>query len=96
MLYLSIRCAERLAKARSDISAESVGNSYNYALAETGIGLFKTEVVKHLGPWKTAKQLEWETMKRVHWCTTDRLYGAINCQTPNENENAFYQQRNKL
>lgn len=67
MRYLSIRCAERLAEARSDMSAESVGNSYDYALAETGIGLFKTEVVKHLGLWKTAGQLGWETTKRVHW-----------------------------
>ena len=96
MQYLSIRCAERLAEARSDISAQTVGNSYDYALAETGIGMFKTDVVKHLGPWKAAGQLGWETTKWVHWYDKDPLHGANGCQTPNENENAFCQQKNKL
>ena len=43
----------------------SVGDSCDNALAETVIGLFKMEVVKHLGPWKTKGLLEWETMKWV-------------------------------
>ena len=43
----------------------SAGDGYDNALVETVIGLFKTEVVKHLGPWKTKGQPEWETMK---WC----------------------------
>ena len=66
MQYLSIRYAERLAAAGIDMSVGSVGDSCNNALAETAIGLFKTEVVKHLGPWKTQGRLEWETMKWVH------------------------------
>ena len=49
----SIRYANRLAEAGSDMSVGSIGDSYDNALAETVIGLFKTEVVKHLGPWKT-------------------------------------------
>ena len=66
----------------------SVGDSYDNALAETVIGLFKTEVVKHLGPWKT--------MNWVHWCNEDRLHRVIGYQAPNEKENAFHQQHNKL
>ena len=78
------------------MSVGSNGDSYDNALAETVIGLFKTEVVKHLGPWKTKGRLEWETMNWVHWCNKDRLHGAISYQTPNEKENAFRQKSNEL
>ena len=64
--------------------------------AETVIGLLKTEVVKHLGPWKTTGRLEWETMKWIHWYKKDRPHGAICCQTPNEKDNTFRQQKNEL
>ena len=70
------------------MSVGSVGDSCDNASAETVIGLFKTEVVKHLGPWKTKGQLKWETMKWLHWYNMDRLHGAIGYQTPNERENA--------
>ena len=63
MRQLSIRYANRLAEAGIDMSVGSVGDSRDNALAETVIGLFKTEVVKHLGPWETKGRLEWETMK---------------------------------
>ena len=66
MQYLSIRYANRLAEAGIDMSVGSVGDNCDSALAETVIGLFKTEVVKHLGPRKTKGRLEWETMKWVH------------------------------
>ena len=66
MQYVSIRYATRLAEAGIDMSAGSVGDSCDSALAETVIGLFKTEVVEHLGPRKTKGRLKWETMKRVH------------------------------
>lgn len=41
----------------------SVGDSYDNALAETVIGLFKTEVIHRLGPWRSADAVEWETLK---------------------------------
>ena len=75
MHCVSIRYANRLAEAGIDMSVGSVGESCDNALAETVIGLFKTEVVKHLGLWKTKSRLEWETMKRVHWYNKDRLTG---------------------
>ena len=96
MQYASIRYAIRLAEAGIEMSVGNVGDSYDNALAETVIGLFKTEVVKHLGPWKTKGQLEWETMKCVHWYNKDRLHGAIRYQTSNEKENAFRQQTTSL
>ena len=72
MQYVPIRYANRLAEARSDMLVGSIGDGYDNALAETVIGLFETEVVKHLGPWKTNGQFEWETMKWVHWYNKDR------------------------
>jgi len=66
MHCLSIRYANRLAEAGIDMSIGSVGDSCDNALAETFIGLIKTEAVKHPGLWKTKGRLEWKTMKRVH------------------------------
>ena len=60
--YLSIRYTERLAEAGIDTSVGSVGDSYDNALAESIIGLFKTEVINFLGPWKSVGQVEWETL----------------------------------
>lgn len=47
---LSIRYTERLAEARIEPSVGSVGDSYDNALAESVIGLFKTEVIRRRGP----------------------------------------------
>jgi len=88
--YLSIRYTERLVEAGIDISVGSVGDSYDNALAESIIGLFKAEVIKFLGPWKSAGQVEWETLKWVDWYNKTRLHSAIGYVTPHEAEEAFY------
>ena len=84
MQHLSIRYAEQFAESGIDMSVGIVGDSCDSALAKAVIELFKTEVIKHLGPWKTKGQLEWETMKWVNWYNKDHLYRVISCQTPNE------------
>ncbi len=61
--YLSITYTERLIEAGIEASVASVGDSYDNAMAESIIGLFKTEVIKHKAPWKTAQNVEWETLK---------------------------------
>ena len=88
--YVSIRYTERLAEAGIEPSVGSVGDSYDNALAETVIGLFKTEVIKFLGPWKSVGQVEWETLKWVDWYNKTRLHSAIGYVTPNEAEEEFY------
>jgi transposase InsO family protein len=88
--YLSIKYTERLAEAGIDTSVGSVGDSYDNALAESIIGLFKTEVINFLGPWKSMAQVEWETLKWVAWYNEERLHSAIGYITPNEAEDAFY------
>jgi len=63
--YVSIRYSERLLQAEIDSSVGSTGDSYDNALAETINGLYKTEVVRKKGPWKTIEALEWETLNWV-------------------------------
>ena len=94
--YLSIRYTERLADAGIDTSVGSVGDSYDNALAESIIGLFKTEVINFLGPWKSMGQVEWETLQWVSWYNTERLHSAIGHRPPQEREDAFYASMNAL
>ena len=94
--YLSIRYTERLADAGIDTSVGSVGDSYDNALAESIIGLFKTEVINFLGPWKSMGQVEWETLQWVSWYNTERLHSAIGHRPPHEMEEAFYAVLNTL
>jgi len=92
--YLSILYTQRLADADIDMSVGSVGDSYDNAMAESIIGLFKTEVTKLMGPWKSTSQLEWETCKWVHWYNTKRLHSALQYITPQEAEDAYYENLN--
>jgi len=94
--YLSIRYTERLADAGIDTSVGSVGDSYDNALAESIIGLFKTEVINFLGPWKSMAQVEWETLQWVSWCNNEGLHSAIGHRPPKEVEEAFYEHTNTL
>jgi putative transposase len=59
--YLSIRYTERLAEAAAVTSVGSRGDSYDNALAETIIGLYKAELVRRRGPWKGIDQVEYAT-----------------------------------
>jgi transposase InsO family protein len=94
--HLSIRYTERLANAGIDTSVGSVGDSYDNALAESIIGLFKTEVINVLGPWKSMGQVEWETLQWVSWYNNERLHSAIGHRPPQEVEAAFCEQMNTL
>jgi len=89
--YLSIKYTERLAQAEIDPSVGSVGDSYDNALAESIIGLFKTEVINFKGAWKSVSQVEWETLKWVKWYNTKRLHSAIGYRAPEDKENQFYE-----
>ena len=53
-----------LAKAEINPSVGTVGDSYDNALAECVIGLFKTEVINQIGRWKSIREVEWETLNR--------------------------------
>ncbi|MDO8884171.1 integrase core domain-containing protein, partial [Pseudotabrizicola sp.] len=66
------------------------------ALAECVIGLFKTEVINQIGPWKSIREVEWETLKWVDWYNNRRLLDPIGYVPPAEAEEAFYQNLNTL
>lgn len=92
--YVSILYTQRLIEAGIDPSVGSVGDSYDNAMAESVIGLYKAEVINHLGPWKSLCQLEWETLKWVSWYNNERLHSSINYQTPNQKEKLYFKNLN--
>jgi transposase InsO family protein len=87
--YLSIRYTERLAEAGIDASVGSVGDSYDNALAETIIGLFKTEVIHARGPWRTLDAVEYATLEWVDWFNNRRLLESIGHVPPAEYERDY-------
>jgi putative transposase len=90
--YTSIAFTERLAAAGVSASVGTVGDAYDNALAESVIGLFKTELIKPQGPWRTAEQVEIATLNYVDWFNNRRLYEACGDITPAELEDAYYRQ----
>lgn len=90
--YVSIRYTERLADAGIEPSVGSVGDSYDNALAETIIGLYKTEVIHKRGPWRGHEAVEFATLEWVDWFNNRRLLEAIGNVPPAEKEAAYYQQ----
>ena len=90
--YLSIRYTERLAEAGIEPSVGSVGDSYDNALAESVIGLYKTEVIRQRGPWRGLDDVEYATLEWVDWFNTTRLFGPIGDIPPAEYETNHYQQ----
>ena len=90
--YLSLRYTERLALAGIEPSVGSRGDSYDNALAETIIGLYKTELVEPHGPWTRFEDVELGTLKWVWWFNNHRLLGPIGDIPPAEYE-AKYRSR---
>lgn len=90
--YVSITYTERLAEAGIAPSVGSVGDSYDNALAETVIGLFKTEVIRRLGPWRSLEAVELATLAWNDWFNHRRLLEPIGFVPPAEAEAAFYNQ----
>jgi putative transposase len=85
---LSIRYTQRLAEAGAVASVGSVGDSFDNALAETIIGLYKTELIRRRGPWKGIDQVEYATLEWVDWFNHRRLLEPIGHIPPAEFEAA--------
>jgi putative transposase len=94
--YTSIAFTDRLIAAGVDPSVGTIGDAYDNALAESIIGLFKTEMVKPRGPWRTPEQLEIATLEYVDWFNHRRLFQACGDIPPAQLEQAFYAQRADL
>jgi putative transposase len=92
--YTSIRYTGRLDDAGAVASIGSVGDSYDNAMAESVIGLYKLECVRHDGPFRTVDELELATLSWVDWWNHDRLHGEIGHVPPVEYEQTFYRHIN--
>ena len=94
--YLSIRYSERLAEVGAQPSVGSVGDSYDNALAETIIGLFKTEIIHRRGPWRNLEAVEYATLEWVDWFNHRRLLEPIGNIPPAELEATYHQSMSQL
>ena len=90
--YLSLRYTERLAQRGIAPSVGSVGDSYDNALAESIIGLYKTELIARRGPWRHCEAVELATLQWVHWYNHRRLFGPLGHVPPAAFEAHYYHQ----
>lgn len=90
--YLSMRYTDRLAEAGIAPSVGSRGDSYDNALAESVIGLFKTEVIRRTGPWRGLEDVELATLTWVDWFNMRRLLEPLGYVPPAQYEAAYYAQ----
>jgi putative transposase len=89
--YTSFAFTQRLIDAGVEASIGSVGDAYDNALAESTISLYKREVIRHEGPWKTIDQVELATLEWVDWYNNARLHGACEKHSPASYEQAYYE-----
>jgi putative transposase len=75
-----------LAEAGVELSVGSVGDSYDNALAETIIGLYKTEVIHRRGLWRQLDEVEYAKLEWVDWFNHRRLLTSIGNLPPAELE----------
>jgi transposase InsO family protein len=94
--YVSIRYTERLEDLEIAPSVGSRGDSYDNALAETIIGLYKTEVIYRRGPWKGPDDVEYATLEWVSWYNAVRLMEPLGYLSPAEFEAQYYAARSEL
>ena len=89
-VYTSIAFTDRLIEEGIDPSVGSVGDAYDNSLAESQIGLYKTELIHHEGPWRNVDQVEAATADWVQWFNTERIHSSIDDLTPIELEQLEY------
>ena len=85
-----MRYTTRLADAGAAPSVGSVGDAYDNALAESIIGLYKTEVIHRRGPWRGFDDVEYATLEWVAWFNTQRLLVPVGYVPPAEFEEQYY------
>jgi putative transposase len=88
--YVAVRYTQRLAEAGAVASVGSTGDSYDNALAEAFNSLFKAELVRNRGPWRSIDELEIAVAEYIDWFNHRRLHGEIGLIPPAEYEDVFY------
>ena len=88
--YMALVYTERIVELGATPSTGTVGDSYDNALAEAVNGLYKTELIRQRGPWRTVEQVELATLEYVWWWNNQRLHSELDYATPIEVEQAYY------
>jgi len=91
--YLSVAYSERLATAGIKPSVGAVGSSYDNALAESINGLYKTELIRRFGPWRSVDAVEIATAEWVNWYNHHRLHEYCGDMPPVVLEQVHYAQQ---
>lgn len=94
--YVAVRYTQRLAEAGAVASVGSTGDSYDNALAEAFNSLFKAELVRNMGPWKSIDDLEIAVAEYIDWFNHRRLHGEIGLVPPAEFEAAHESAADRL
>ncbi|MEX5306087.1 IS3 family transposase [Kocuria sp. CPCC 205258] len=90
--YVAVRYTQRLAEAGAVATVRSTGDSYDNGLAEAFNSLFKAELIRNKGPWKSIDDLEIAVAEYIDWFKHRRLHGEIGLVPPAEFEDAYYRQ----
>ena len=88
--YMSMVYTSRVAELGAIPSTGTVGDSYDNSMAEAVNALYKAELIRQQGPWKTVEQVELATLEYVWWWNNERLHGELDMRTPAEVEAAYY------
>ncbi|WP_298037280.1 IS3 family transposase [uncultured Microbacterium sp.] len=88
--YMSMVYTDRIVELGAVPSTGTVGDSYDNALAEAINNLYKTELIRQRGPWRTVEQVELATLEYVWWWNNQRLHGELDMRTPVEVEHTYY------
>ncbi|MEE6286274.1 MULTISPECIES: IS3 family transposase [Micrococcales] len=88
--YTAMVYTDRIAELGAVPSTGTVGDSFDNAMAEAVNNLYKTELIRQQGPWRTVEQVELATLEYVWWWNHERLHGELDMRTPTEVEQAYY------
>ena len=88
-----MRYTQRFADAGVAPSVGSRGDSYDNALAESVIGLFKAEFIRRRAPWTSIEDVEFAALTWIDWFNTRRRLEPIGYVQPAEYEARYYQEQ---
>lgn len=93
--YTAVRYAERLGEVGAIASVGTTGDSYDNALAETTIGLLKSELLDLRKPWRGLEDVEFALLGYIDWFNTRRIHHQIGGVPPAEFEATYYNEYNE-
>lgn len=94
--YTAMVYTDRIQELGAVPSTGTVGDSFDNAMAEAVNNLYKTELIRQQGPWRTVEQVELATLEWVWWWNQERLHGELDMRTPIEVEQAYYAETQTL